>query len=83
MIYQKTSVFQTYLKPPEKPLSKGVVVFGLVAKKRGVDDQDLVVEAQFLDVHLEPETPLMFHGKGWSAFWSKTSISKSIPAQKG
>ena len=65
------------------PLSEGVVVFCLVAKKRGVDDQDLVVEAQILDVHLELESPLMFHGKGWSAFWmGKTSISKSIPTQK-
>ena len=46
-----------------------------MAKKTGFDEQDLVVEVQLLDGHLEVESLLMFHGKGLFP------ISKSISAQ--
>ena len=56
-------------------MSEGVVVCCFVAKKTGFDEQDLVVEVQLLDLHLEVESLLMFHGKGLFP------ISKSISAQ--
>ena len=58
-------------------MSEGVVVCCFVAKKTGFDEQDLVVEVQLLDGHLEVESLLMFHGNGKGWF----PISKSISAQ--
>ena len=57
-------------------MSEGVVVCCFVAKKTGFDEQDLVVEVQLLDLHLEVESLLMFHGNGKGWF----PISKSISA---
>ena len=39
------------------------MIFCFIANKRGVDDEDLVVEVQLLDVHLQLEASLIFDSK--------------------
>ena len=49
--------------PPKKPLCECVVIFCFIANKRGVDDEDLVVEVQLLDVHLQLKASHIFDSK--------------------
>ena len=63
------TIVEAHFLSPEKHLCKRVVVFRPIAQKRRVDDEDLVVEAQPLDVHLQVEPPLVFHShhRSWFA----------------
>ena len=62
------SSFEAHFLSPEKHLCERIVVFCPIAQERGVHDEDLVVEAQTLDVHLQVEAPFIFHSHDWGWF---------------
>ena len=60
-------------------MRKRVFVFRPIAQKRRVDDEDLVVEAQPLYVHLQVEASFILHShRAWFAM-VQPSLAKGIP----